>query len=175
MPLDRVALAQTTLSQVSRWIEAADAKARLLITVGVFLIGITMLRLRYLREWWQTAPGPLFWISVVLAAISMVGLVYSIYCSVSVAIPRREAASRHRSMFFFEHIASEDQAKLKEAFREMSEMKIVDELADQVWNVSQVARIKYDLLVVSTRAAFVGGLAGVLFLLLVELVGISCK
>jgi membrane protein required for beta-lactamase induction len=169
--MDRVGIAQEALSQINRWIEIADAKARVLLSIAIFLIGIAVLRLPGLRAWYELNPTTLFWIAAVLATIGMGGLALSIHFSVRVAYPRRDATSKHRSMFFFEHIAAEELTKLRDAFRNKSKEEVVDELVDQIWNVAQVAKVKFDLITKAANAAYAGGIAALLFLLMVELLG----
>jgi len=168
--VDRVALAQGSLTQVSRWIEIADAKAQVLLTVEIFLNGLLLLRIARLRDWYRVEAGALFWIAGALAVIAFVALFTAIFLALVVTYPRRRPPSKHRSMFFFEHVAEEELHKLKDQFQNLSEDEIVAELVDQIWNVSQVAKVKFDKVASSATAAYIGGFAAILFLAMVELI-----
>jgi Family of unknown function (DUF5706) len=152
-----------TLERVNEWIRFADSKAVALLTGNGVLGGFVI---RAMPRWSQVGTHPWrYW----FLATSLGFVMAAILSNLRVLTPKLKAGEP-RSLLYFDHVGKRyrDPTNFNHAFRELlnDEPRLIDQIADQVWANSRVARKKFVAAGWATRftalALALAGLGGIM-------------
>lgn len=127
------------LDTVRSWVTFADAKAGAVLAVAGVIGGV-------LINLGRGHAGSLGRGAALLAAVFLAG---SAICAGAALRPRRSRSVAPISLIYFGHVASGAQPSRDAYLKEFGDLmqdsaRLVDQIAEQVWAVSHIAKTKYD-------------------------------
>lgn len=169
-------VAKANLDLVINWVSHADSKATFYLTVAVAMLGASLTEIPALvRVCNQCLSVNCLWLPstlIVLHTAFYGTSLFSAYKSIEVVKPRLAPDSKTHSWYFFQSIAKfEDVGKWRDYTNGLNGSERLQNLVDQIWNVSRVAVSKYKAAGIADsalRAAFCFGILSVFITLVLD-------
>ena len=140
---------QFCLGLVNNWIQIADSKASFLLTITLALIGALFSIVPYATKFVEACVrknAGYFWLGFVesILFIFTAGcFVFALLKLVSVVKPRLTSVTDHKSVLFYQSIATMGFETYKSKLKTLDMKKLNNEYEDQIFNNSKVAKDKY--------------------------------
>lgn len=169
-----LAFNQDNLERIIGFVRLADRKAQFLLTItlAIFAGGSTLLPEATRLASNSMVLASVHWaVPVLLPGVYLVFLVtvvLAVWTFVGIVRPRLVPATGHGSPLFFQTIATMDPSAFKETMKSIPRERAIDELAEQSYNVSVIARSKFEEIERGVRRLTVAGLSGILFTILIN-------
>jgi hypothetical protein len=164
---DNVAdLAKYNLSIVNEWIRFADVKASIFLTLGLAILGASFANVstsvkvaKYLYD-----NGMTYWLGGLLIGqvAFYIAIIYSVYRLAKVVRPRLFRKSDKHSWFYFGSMAQLSVDDFHKFTGKLTADVVITQLHDQIYNVSVIAKEKYEDVRCGVNALFVAILIGLL-------------
>lgn len=161
----RISLAENNLQRINDWIVNSDSKIGVIITFQVGIVAFFTTKGSEIKNIILTNQMEfLEWILYFSILAFIVFVTISIIYSLKALYP--DIQIRKSSFFFFGSIASQKIEDFKKEFATLSEKEILEEISDQVYINSTIAKAKMERIRISITNFFVGTLFLLVILLL---------
>lgn len=170
MEREKTELYEKKLDRTLGWISNSDSKIGYVLAFNGVMIGLMINRvpeiIKLMGKGFSISSLTFGFFSIAYLLIFSVSLYYGF----KVVFPDIE--ERKESYFFFGSIAKMDKKKFKEGIKSMENEEIENQLLDQIYINSTIAKQKFENIQKSLKALLIGFICWAILLFLIEVGGI---